>query len=253
MLISNSLSCVFVHIHKCAGTSIELALDKHLAWNDLLLGSTEAGMVIQESYMQRFGLSGHSTAAEIRRVVGEETWLDYFSFAFVRHPCDRLVSLYEYTRTLRDDWARVLPSGSPFKRIPFRKNRIASKLTLADVPDSEPWSWPVMKALLTTDRFSAFIRSDHLNDDLGSRPQLKSIEDPMTGERLVEFIGKAESIDRDWAHVCSRLGIPYVALGRHNTSISRPSADWRDWYTPRDLDFVREKYDSDFQSLQYEI
>jgi len=253
MLISNSLKCIFVHIHKCAGTSVELALDKHLAWNDLLLGSTEAGMLIQAGYQQRFGLGKHSSAAEIQHVVGEEIWRDYFTFAFVRHPCDRLVSLYEYIRTVRDDWARVLPPKGILKRTPFKKNLIASKLALADVPDSEPWNWSAMKALLTTDGFSEFIRSDYLNDDLGTRPQVMSIYDPVTGQQLVDFIGKLESINRDWAFVCSRLGIPLAALGRHNTSTTRESTDWRDWYTSLDIDFVREKYDPDFRALEYEI
>src|SRR5215469_2544795 len=57
MIISHSRRFIFVHIHKAGGTSVEQALDPHLAWNDLILGGSQFGEKIQGAYQKRFGLN----------------------------------------------------------------------------------------------------------------------------------------------------------------------------------------------------
>ncbi|MEO1622227.1 MAG: hypothetical protein AAFU53_14500, partial [Cyanobacteria bacterium J06632_3] len=68
--ISRDKQTIFVHLHKCGGTSIELALDSQMAWDDVLLGSSKYGERMQNLYQSRFGLYKHSSAGEIRAVVG---------------------------------------------------------------------------------------------------------------------------------------------------------------------------------------
>lgn len=64
---------IFVHVIKTGGTSIANALNiKHT--------------------------TRHLPASTIRRRVGEDVWSEYFKFAFVRNPFEKIVSQYHYNR-----------------------------------------------------------------------------------------------------------------------------------------------------------
>jgi len=77
-MISHDLKCVFVHIPKCAGTSVykSLKLD--------FLGS------------------GHAPASKHSEFLDQ----GYFSFSFVRNPWDRIASCYRYFKSMKpkDRW-----------------------------------------------------------------------------------------------------------------------------------------------------
>jgi hypothetical protein len=142
MIISNSKKYIFIHIHKAAGTSVHFALDDTLAWNDISIGSTPFGEQIQQPYFRRFNLQKHSSAQDIRKIVGEGTWSNFFRFTFVRHPFNRAVSLYTFIHEMvqrqgRKRYFRHLPIAR------FQKNF---------------YNWPVTKAYLQTKTFSGFIR-----------------------------------------------------------------------------------------------
>ncbi|MEM0987392.1 MAG: sulfotransferase family 2 domain-containing protein [Pseudomonadota bacterium] len=63
----------FIHINKCAGSSIEI-----------LLGISKS----------------HETAAEMRARLGADDWAQRLSFAVVRNPFDRVTSIYYHRRRL---------------------------------------------------------------------------------------------------------------------------------------------------------
>ena len=96
MIICHSRRFVFVHVHKTGGTSIKTALDPLLQWNDLILGGTPIGEYLNEVYRQRFKLSKHASVAEIDKVCGTALCDEYYVFATVRHPVDRLCSIYNF-------------------------------------------------------------------------------------------------------------------------------------------------------------
>jgi len=87
-----------VHVPKNAGTSVTQALSTLSSWRDLELGGTQFGEAIAPHFMKRFGLRKHSTASQIRKVVGEEIWSSYYKFGFVRDPYSRLQSLWSFLR-----------------------------------------------------------------------------------------------------------------------------------------------------------
>lgn len=95
-MISHYHKCIFIHIPKAAGTSIEtffldnLGLDfedKHA----LLLGKTT------NLYLPPASVS-HLTAQQMisQFYISEELFENYFKFSFVRNPIDRLFSSYKY-------------------------------------------------------------------------------------------------------------------------------------------------------------
>jgi hypothetical protein len=78
MVISDGTGCIFVHIQKTGGSSIEGLLRA----NDAGIGSS-----LHEGRR-------HMVARDIRPLVDPAKWSRYFKFAFVRNPWDRLVSWY---------------------------------------------------------------------------------------------------------------------------------------------------------------
>jgi hypothetical protein len=81
-MISDTLNCIFVHIPKSGGTSIEDVLwPGARAESDLWMGSIDA-------YHNKYQTGGlqHLLARQIRQEVGVEKFSRCFRFSFVRNP-----------------------------------------------------------------------------------------------------------------------------------------------------------------------
>ena len=70
------------------------------------------------------------------------------------------------------------------------------------------------------------------------------------GKLLMDFVGKLENLDADWATVCERIGIPHVALPRKNVSVKRP---YTDYYTPELRDRVAKHWAREIELFGYEF
>ena len=75
-MISHKYKCIFIHIPRTGGSSIELAIKGRVWWTGNL----------QEKHM---------SASETRKYYGEKIWNNYFKFSFVRNPWDRIISLWK--------------------------------------------------------------------------------------------------------------------------------------------------------------
>ena len=84
-MISFQHKCIFVHIGKTGGSSIEHALDPHVSIDSGISG--EIGNTKLEGK--------HWTALEYSKKYPKE-YKEYFTFSFVRNPWDRTVSHYEW-------------------------------------------------------------------------------------------------------------------------------------------------------------
>lgn len=198
MIISNSHRFIFVHILKTAGTSICAALDPFLGWNDVVLGGTGFGERMNAPYKERFGLRKHSTAAEIRAIVGDDVWSAYVTFAFVRHPYARTVSFYTW---------------------------LADAIRRNPDPAAPVWSWTSTQAFVESRTFSEFIRNEKFLQTMAARPQAEWVCDD-EGRRIVEFVGRVEDLDAGMHTLSARLGLTLQPLQRHNASATdRPLAE----------------------------
>ena len=241
MIICHSRKFVFVHLHKCAGTSITAALTPLMQPGDLIIDDPPP--VVSLAVDDPKALHKHSTAAEIASVLGQEIWKEYFTFAIVRHPLDRLVSFYEFLNRVRRN--NPLP----------RKGLMRRWLLLLGIarkersPDQPPWDWPGMQSLMTTNDFSGFIRSEHLAREQAVNSQSRSLFGSR-GELLVDFVGRFENLNTDWSHVCYRIGTD-VPLGISNISPRRHDR-WRDYCSNDDVAFLTEVHRIDFEQFCYE-
>jgi hypothetical protein len=125
MIISHRHKFIFLKTEKTAGTAIEAALSELCAPEDVITPFREESegdrkgrspqnyridhpLKPQRSLWRRLlrrperyyhpsvGYYEHMPAWRVRAYVGEETWRDYFKFAFVRNPWDRQISQYLY-------------------------------------------------------------------------------------------------------------------------------------------------------------
>ena len=114
MPISHAYKCIFVHIPKCAGTSIEKALD--------IFGDNPANL---------FGYDPNHKIAMQHLTIGQmldwgyitkEMYHTYFKFAFVRDPYDRAlssaayhdISLLSFLKNDPREWQGKVRHGIPF-------------------------------------------------------------------------------------------------------------------------------------------
>jgi hypothetical protein len=101
-MISDTFRCIFVHVPKTGGQSIEKAfLQLHqLTWQ------TRAELLLRPNPDPSRGPQqlAHLTAAEYlsHRYIDRETFENYFKFAFVRNPWERLLSEYRYRHPRHD-------------------------------------------------------------------------------------------------------------------------------------------------------
>jgi hypothetical protein len=96
-MISDTHRCIFVHVPKCGGSSIEAVL-----WPEPRT-EAELWMGFVDEFHNRHQTGGlqHLHATQIRAEVGER-FDAYFTFAFVRNPFDRLVSQFASMRSRPD-------------------------------------------------------------------------------------------------------------------------------------------------------
>ena len=203
MIISPNRRFVFIHLHKCAGTSIERALEPCLRSNDLVLGSTKSGERNQPFFRKLTGLAKHSPADKAQSTLGAAFWNSAFTFTFVRHPVDRLRSLYSYKKTLT-------------ARRPLDEEEQGAFDADGTLPARPPYRYPGTRSALEASDFNEFVLHASTWADPGAHAMWKGVCDS-DGQPLVKFVGKLERLAEDWANVQEQLEIK-LAVGHHNAS-----------------------------------
>jgi hypothetical protein len=161
--------CLFVHIPKCAGTSVV----------DALFGQP---------------VGNHRSIASLRMAFSADEYRRMFKFTFVRNPWDRLVSTFFYLR--------------------------------AGGQGEEDRAWADRLGLPGMD-FRSFVMEVLSEEMLGRayhfRPQAQFVT--LAPDRPVEmdFVGRFETLARDFEHIRDRLGIE-AALPARNRGNARPAS-----------------------------
>ncbi len=231
-MISHQDKCVFVHIPKAAGQSVEDVFVKRmgLTWQQrevLLLrpnkqpemGPPRLAHLLASEYVSR----GHITQALFEQ---------YYKFTFVRNPWSRLVSEFNYRRSLG---AKNYQNG-------FRH------FVLNSFPISEDDNYQQSK-----DFYRHILPQSHFLYD-------------QQGTCLVDFIGKFESLQIDFNSVCQQLAIKPITLTHKNKtqqkkrilgkipwlqSFLHKSKDHREYYDNDTYDFVKDFYKEDIRNFDY--
>ncbi|PSF39495.1 hypothetical protein C7H19_01525 [Aphanothece hegewaldii CCALA 016] len=208
MIISHKYKFIFIHVNKCGGSSITDALIPQLGEKDIVLGVTPEGEKLSEQWRKTNGLHKHVKAAIAKEVLGEEIWNNYFKFSFVRNPWDLLVSTYHWW--LSTKWDDDKQTGQQIRSM---KN------------------------------FEEYVLSPYCRKG----NSLKFLCDE-NENILVDFIGKQETLERDFAYVCGRVGLPNIDLPRKNIS---KHEHYTSYYNDETKLIVKRKFNKDIKTFNY--
>jgi hypothetical protein len=176
MIVSHKYKFIFIHINKCAGTSITLALASYLDDKDIVLGCTKEGKKLSKEWKKQGKLWKHISAREAKVILGDDTWNSYFKFTFVRNPWDLIVSNYH--------WLLKHPGNNP--------QGIGAKVTkLKSFHDYV---------------FSPYLRKINCTDQITDE----------NGEIIVDLVCKYEKLQLDFAYACGKAGLPNIELPHQN-------------------------------------
>lgn len=207
MLISHQHKFIFIHVHKVAGTSISNVLRPHVSW---------PGETLQTKLLQKFYLlpashhfSAHVPAAQLKEQLSKKMYNQYYKFAFVRNPWDWQVSLYEYIlkNKTHADHAWVKGMDGFEAYLDWRFSQ----------PKHKPW---------------------HLQ---------KNLVTDSSGDIIVDFVGRYESLETDFQTVLDRLGLE-GSLPHLNKS---KLANYQDYYTQRTATSFFDYYREDIELFGY--
>ena len=200
MLVSDNHKLVFVHIQKTGGSTVQRLLEQHIP--DL-----------------RSILTRHDFAS--RGMQELDGWNEYFRFAFVRNPWDRLVSWYSmvttYPRGGNQLWRYVRDNGSTFEEF------IYNCTDEVRIKEGVYYSF-------------AYNQLDYLTDE--------------NGNLLVDFVGKLENFEQDLPEAFNRIGVELEAIPRKNSSDHR---HYSTFYAPDTEKIVRERFKRDIEYFGYEF
>ncbi len=211
MIINHKYKFIFIHVPKCAGTSIKRALYPYSDEFDQFLGGHPD---VPDS---QGGVHKHSTALELKHFATIERWDSYFTFSFVRNPLARMVSLYNW-------WNQTKGNFDP------KTKEEISKLS-----------------------FKEFVFSNHTGSSQLEFLSSKSSKDTfVAGKNRIEldFIGKQETLYKDFAYLCGLFDLPNLNLEKHNVS-NQDNKSFRDYYDDESSREIKRKFSEDFEFFNY--
>jgi hypothetical protein len=172
----------------------------------------------------------HGHARDGVAEMGADRWGEYFSFAFVRNPWERLVSWYAMIERRRER----LPLHKRWSKAPF---------------DTLLWNQIVQKgrdfpSFLENCTDVVFDKGCNKSFAFNQLDYLAGADDAL----LVNFVGRFERLSEDAAHVFERLGLNGVALPHRNVSAHDHYSRWYDDHT-REL--VAQRFARDIKTFGY--
>jgi len=189
-MISDKHKTVFIHIPKCAGTSMERYL---------------------QDFEFFFNGHTHTTHAEVLKL---DKYKNYYKFAFVRNPYDKMVSEFK--------WFTNSTHKYPLKKVKKFYHGTTFKCFL--------------KKFFSSNVGDPYHRYDYMKI-------LKPLEQ-------MDFIGRFENLHEDFNNVCRNIGISGKTLP-HNYKTE--TTHYTKYYDDETRQLVAEKYAKDIEYFGYKF
>lgn len=154
----------------------------------------------------------HIRAIDLRGRLGRERWDKKFKFSFVRNPWDKVVSYYQFKSMKKDPRFHALSFSDYLKRVYI---------------DRDPLHFSEFPQIFLP-------QFDWLSDN--------------SDNLIVDFVGRFENVQEDFAKICERIGKPGITLP-HQNAVRR--ADYRSYYQDKDIEIIANWYKKDIEHFGY--
>lgn len=224
MIISHTHRYIFIKSLKTAGTSLEAALSRHCAGDDIVteLGDYRFNRDADGNWihhaMNASGFEQHDDAQTIRSKVPEAVWNDYLKFSITRNPWDRTVSLFFWER----------------KRKPEASSKPGLLQRLGLGPDEHT-------------RLKKEFRQFVLAGQWENNDRFYF----MDGRLCVDYVIRYETLAQDFERLCHRLGLPAIELPRLKAGIRKDGVGYAALYDPDTIAAVADRHRLDIAHFGY--
>jgi Sulfotransferase family len=213
-MISHHHKFIMVHVPKTAGTSIEKIFGVQY-YNDDEKPKPIGFEFEQEKSNQKLTFSHpkHFRFMDYEKFLSDQIMLRYFKFSFVRNPWDLMVSKYEYGRSTNIvSWGFCDKIGKTKQEVTFEEYMEHTK----DYNDMTYEYW------LNANKYK------------------------------LDYVGKLENINEDWAYICGRCQMEKLELPLVNKNKKR-KLKYQEYYNDEMKDFVYNKYKVWVDTFKYEF
>lgn len=228
MIISHKHKFIFIHIPKCAGSTIGNVIRNYYGYDRTLSNADKKDFIHFRSYEQEGNstdLDQHDEYTKLKIYFDKQNLNigEYFLFTFVRNPWARRVSQYEYARRV---WINN-KDKNPKPNYPFE------------------WSEEIFNMT-----FKEYLKSiNDLQLNWISKKIIKHWEQEKH-DVMVDFIGTHENIHKDFNIICDKIGIPKQELPHKNATKHKCYTEYYDEETKQ---MIANKCAKDIEHFGYEF
>lgn len=209
--ISNFEQFIFIHIPKCAGTSMEI-----------LIGTN----------------TSHESINVIKNRLSENKFNKYYKFSFVRNPWDRAVSFYEFIKKIKEK--------EPKRKL-TNKKQIYKKINLESFKGfcKDLATYSIEDPRIARRDVSRYSRDKNLISSVFA-PMYQFLTDK-NDNLLMNFVGKFENINEDWKKICKEL---YFMESLPKKRVT-PHKNYKEYYDNKSIEFIRKWASKDIEMFEY--